>query len=177
LNLKYNTKKTIYVISDNLYKFYYKYVSKHISAIEQEMGEYIYNEKIKDKFSEHQGFVFEDVCMDYLIRKNKNLELPFIIYKMGKWWGTNPVKKRQEEIDIVCLGEEEILLAECKFTKEKIGLEVYETLLERGHLLPEGKKNYYIFSKNGFKKNLLELETTMDNLNLVTLDFMIKEFI
>ncbi|PHS36140.1 MAG: ATPase [Alkaliphilus sp.] len=173
---KANSKKTIYLINDNFYKFYYKHVSKHISAIEQEMGEHIYNNRVKGKFYEHQGSVFEEVCKEYLIRKNKKFELPFIIDKIGKWWGANPIKKRQEEIDIVGLGDGEVLLAECKYTSEKLGIEVYEKLVERANLLTRGKSYYYIFSKSGFKDNLLDLEKTIENLNLVTLDLMISEF-
>ncbi len=173
---KENSRKTIYLISDNYYKFYYRYVNKYISAIEQELGESIYKNRIENKFNEHQGLVFEDVCKDYLIRKNKKMELPFIIYKLGKWWGTNPIKKRQEEIDIVGLGEDDILFAECKYTNDKIGIDVYEKLKERSHLISCENSYYYLFSKNGFTENLIELENITKNLKLITLNLMIKEF-
>ncbi|MEA1975829.1 MAG: DUF234 domain-containing protein, partial [Bacillota bacterium] len=92
-----------------------------------------------------------------------------------KWWGANPMKKREEEIDIVGLGEEDILFAECKYTNEKIGIDVYEKLKERSHLILCENPYYYLFSKNGFKENLIEIEKVTKNLKLITLDSMIKE--
>ncbi|MGV8146072.1 MAG: ATP-binding protein [Alkaliphilus sp.] len=173
---KANSRKTIYLINDNFYKFYYKHVNKHISAIEQELGEHIYNNRVDGKYNEHLGQVFEEVCKEYLVRKNKKLELPFIVEKIGGWWGVNPIKKKQEEIDIVGLGDGEVLFAECKYTNEKLGINVFEMLKERAGLIPSEKCHYYIFSKKGFRSSLLNLEKTMDNLNLITLDLMISEF-
>ncbi|BEP28240.1 ATP-binding protein [Helicovermis profundi] len=173
---KSNSRKTLYNICDNFYSFYYKYVAKYISAIEQEMGEYIYIEKVNHKFYEHQGYVFEEICKDYLSRKNKKSELPFIIFKLGKWWGNNPIKKKQEEIDIVGFGEDKTLFAECKYTNEKVGISIYEKLVERSNLINSKDSYYYIFSKNGFNESLLKLEKNINNLTLVTLDIMIKEF-
>lgn len=68
---------------------------------------------------------------------------------------------RKYEIDIVGLGDNKIIFWECKYINEKVGIDVYEKLLERSNLLPSEKSYYYIFSKNGFKNNLLELEKTI----------------
>ena len=38
-------------------------------------------------------------------RQNKNFKLPFIIDDIGRWWGNNPEKKCQEEIDIVAFSK------------------------------------------------------------------------
>ena len=89
---------------------------------------------------------------------------------------SNPISKCQEEIDIVGLGDDVVLFAECKYTNEKLGIDVYEKLVERSSLIPSKKSYYYIFSKNGFKNSLLNLEKNIDNLNLITLDLMISEF-
>jgi len=59
---------------------------------------------------------------------------------------------------------------------KKLGIDVYEKLVERSSLIPSKKLYYYIFSKNGFKNSLLNLEKNIDNLNLITLDLMISEF-
>ncbi len=173
---KENSRKTLYMISDNFYKFYYRYVSKYISAIEQELGKYIYENEVDGKFNKHLGSVFEDVCKEYLLRKNKKTELPFIVQKIGKWWGTNQTHKRQEEIDIVGLGDDHMLFAECKYTSKKIGIGVYEKLVERAALLQNEKSYYYLFSKNGFDDKLTALEKASDNVSLISLDSMIEEF-
>ena len=48
--------------------------------------------------NDYMGPVFEKICEQYLIRAARAKKLPFIPYKMGKWWGNNPldVYKRQE---------------------------------------------------------------------------------
>ncbi|WP_281258002.1 DUF234 domain-containing protein [Dethiosulfatibacter aminovorans] len=43
----------------------------------------------------------ELISMQYLMKKNAELDLPFLFGQIGRWWGNNPVKKRQEEIDII----------------------------------------------------------------------------
>ena len=46
---------------------------------------------------------------------------------LGRWWGTNPKTKTQEEIDIMGTDKD----TECKWINEKVDLGVLETLAER----------------------------------------------
>ena len=63
------------------------------------------------------------------------------------------MKKQEEEIDIAALGENRMLLGECKWRNAKVDAKVLETLLERGELFAYPIKYYYVFSKSGFEKN------------------------
>ena len=167
---KENSKKTIYLINDNLYKFIYKYVYSNRSLIEQDFGEIVYNEKIEPNWNNYLGKIFEDICLEYLLRKNAKLELEFLVEKFGTWWGNNPIKKRQEEIDIVGLSENRGLYCECKYRNEKLGIAVYNQLIERSDLIPKKEKYYYLFSKSGFTPELKELEKNKENLKLISLE-------
>ena len=45
------------------------------------------------------GQIFEQMIVQYLMQENAKLSLPFVFGRIGRWWGNNPSKKRQE-IDI-----------------------------------------------------------------------------
>ena len=83
--------------------------------IDQDMGHSVVNKLIKPSMNEYIGEVFEDVSSEFLERMNTQNRLPFRFKRIGKWWGNNPLKKREEEIDIVAYDEENILLGECKW--------------------------------------------------------------
>ena len=49
------------------------------------------------------GDVFEEICKEYMIRLTKERKLPFIPYHLGKWWGSNPVIKAQDDVDLLAI--------------------------------------------------------------------------
>ncbi|MCH4887093.1 ATP-binding protein [Acidaminobacter sp. JC074] len=165
-----NSKKSIYHIADPLYVFMFKYVYNHRSLIEQDLGPAVWEMKISENIGTLYGLMFEKVCTQYLIKKNQTMDLPFLVEVFGSWWGSNPVTKTQEEIDIVGLSKDSGIYCECKFKNEKVGIKVYEKLIERSLLINRENKYYYIFSKSGFTKELLKLEEQVTHLKLVTLD-------
>lgn len=164
-----SSKKHIYLLNDNLYKFIYRYVYSNRSMVEQDFSAIVYQNKIEPDFSNYLGKVFEDVCLEYLMRKNKTMELEFIVEKFGTWWGNNPIKKKEEEIDIVAISENKSIYCECKYRNEKIGTKIYEQLVERSHMIPKESMYYYLFSKSGFTEELKKLSLLKNNIKLITL--------
>lgn len=69
------------------------------------------------------GRIFEDICIQYMIRRNKTLSLPIMFNQIGRWWGNNPYERRQEEIDIIAKSEESVIFGECEWENELIDLE------------------------------------------------------
>lgn len=49
------------------------------------------------------GDVFEEICKEYMIRLTKERKLPFIPYHLGKWWGSKPVIKAQDDVDLLAI--------------------------------------------------------------------------
>ena len=45
------------------------------------------------------GLIFEKMCRDYLLYYSDSL--PIELSEIGQWWGTDPKKKKQIQIDIV----------------------------------------------------------------------------
>lgn len=164
------TRKTHYSLSDPLFDFLFRYVYKYRSLIEQGLGAQVYNNRVENEINAFYGKRFEEICLQYLVNENKNMRLEFLVDNFGRWWGNNPTKKRQEEIDIMGISNDSSIYCECKFKNEKIGLDIYEKLVERSLLIPKQNKYYYLFSKSGFSKPLLDLAKSNRQVRLITLE-------
>lgn len=164
------TRKTIYKLSDNLFKFWYRFVFHNIGLTEQDESDFLYDSIIDPDWSNYIGQnIFEDICRQYLWKINKERALPFIFINIGRWWGNNPKEKRQEEIDIIATNNSEAIFCECKWRNEKTGIEVFENLKKKSILLTKYKpKKYFLFSKSGFTTALLK--KSEDDLQLELID-------
>ena len=144
-------KKVIYKIKDNLFRFYFRFVPQCLPLVAMGLGEKAYDLKIAPLLDDFFGHIFEDICMQYLKRRISDGTLQTIFTVYGSWWGNNPKEKREEEIDLVLANEDEILVGECKWRNEKIGLDVIELLKKRGELVRKNRAiRYAVFSKSGF---------------------------
>lgn len=168
-------RKSIYSIRDPLFNFMFRYVFKYRSLVEQGLGEAVYIKTVKEEMNTFYGIRFEAVCLEFLIKLNKEMKLEFLVENFGSWWGSNPLTKLQEEIDIVGLSKHAGIYCECKYKNEKTGVNVYEKLVERSYLVSREKKYYYIFSKSGFTKELLEIASNQNNISLFTLEDMYQD--
>ncbi len=154
---KKTSRKSIYKINDNFFRFWFRFVADAAALIEQEKYEILYNERIQDHLSEYAGEIFEEVCIQYLKRVNGKGMLPFTFYQIGKWWGSNKYKKKQEEIDIVALdGKENVLFAECKWRNEPVDKSTVENLVGKGRIFSCKNKYYMVFCKSGFTRGAKE---------------------
>lgn len=153
---KENSRKTLYRLQDSMFLFWYRFVRPNITTISMGLGETVYETMVKTQLNSFMGSIFEEICRQYLYRPEIYRTLPFLFGKLGRWWGTNPKEKREEEVDIVALSDKQILLGECKWRNEKVDVKVLKMLVERGELLTYPEKYYYVFSKSGFEENVEE---------------------
>lgn len=150
-------KKTIYMLADNFFRFWYRFVPVNQSAIDSGRIAKTYPHAVQQHLSDYMGLIFEKMCQDYLLYYAD--ELPIELRAIGQWWGTDPKSKKQVQIDIVgtpAVGREYII-GSCKYKNEKIGTD--ELALIRDYAAVFGKGNryhYYIFSKGGFTDALLQ---------------------
>ena len=146
-----NGKKGLYKIKDNYLKFWFSYVYPYQSYLEIENLSYPL-EKIKNEFNLWVSKIYEDLARKTLLN---NSEISFPIKKLGRWWNNN------EEIDIVGLGDNEIIFGECKWSNKKVGLSVLLSLKEKSKSVKwnnSNRKEYFIlFSKEGFSDDLIDL--------------------
>ena len=167
-------KKTIYVIGDNFFRFWYRFVPQNTSAISAGKIERIYDTLIKQHFSDYMGLVFEQMCREYLLRYAE--DLPIILSDVGQWWGTDAKEKKEVQIDIVGTPVEgkEYIIGSCKYRNGTIGVDELELLKHYATVFGKGKKyHYYIFSKGGFTQGLKEL-ANKGEVKLLTLEDLYK---
>lgn len=150
-------RKTIYLLADNFFRFWYKFVPNNANAIDSGRIARIYSQTVKRYFSDYMGLVFEKMCQDYLLYYAKSV--PIELVDIGQWWGTDAQKKKQVQIDIVATGitPDAYIIGSCKYRNEKIGLDELELLRDYARVFGKGTKYYfYIFSKGGFTEGLLQ---------------------
>jgi hypothetical protein len=171
-----SSRKTIYQIADHCFRFWYKYVFMHNDGIETGAGRIIAESMVFPDLSAFIGKpAFEDVCRQYIIRKNKEETLPFLATKFGTWWGTDNKEKHTADIDIVADNKplKKVLLCECKWRNEPTDAGEIKNLLEKSRLLPGyGEYHFMFFSKSPYTKAALKLAQENQNLRLVTLDML-----
>lgn len=145
-------KKVIYKIKDNLFRFYFRFITQCSALVAMGIGEKAYDMKVFPFLDDFFGHIFEEICMQYLKKQIADGTISSVFTEYGSWWGNNPKEKREEEIDLLLANDEEILVGECKWRNEKVGNEVIALLKKRGELVRNNRKiKYIVFSKSGFK--------------------------
>ena len=167
-----STRKTIYSIEDNMFRFWYRFVPENTSIIARGAADLAYK-RIAPELPSYMGSVFEEICKQYLWKLLLADKCAVSFTDLGRWWGTNPRTKSQEEIDIVGTDKHSILLGECKWTNEKVDLSILEKLVERGSLSRQPRKQYYLFAKTGFTKGCMDKAAEMGNVTLVAYEEMV----
>ncbi len=168
---KDSSRKTLYGISDFMFRFWYRYVYANRSLIETGAQDAVMRRRIEPTYSEYMGTVFEKICCDYLTTKNAVGELPILFTSIGRWWGTNPADRSQVEIDLIAKDNKDYLICECKWRNEKLDIGVLKKLKEKADLFTKARNNtwYVLFSKSGFTDAVVEAAEQDDRIMLVEL--------
>ena len=171
-----HSRKGVYRISDNCFRFWYRYIFLNKTGIETGIGAEIADDLV---FPSLPAFVgkpaFEEICRQYLVRRNKEKGLPFLASNFGIWWGTDPTLKASADIDIVAdsKSEKKILLCECKWRNELTDAADVENLMSKAHLIPGYSEcSFMFFSKAPYTEAARRLEQDNGSLSLVTLDML-----
>lgn len=168
-----SSRKTIYSIEDNMFRFWYRFVPENTSIISRGATDLAYK-RIAPELSSYMGGVFEEICKQYLWKLLLDGKCAVNFSDLGRWWGTNPGTRAQEEIDIMGTDKDSALFAECKWTNEKVDLGVLETLAERSNLFQYKQRHFYLFAKTGFTKGCMDKAAEMGNVTLVEYAEMLR---
>jgi hypothetical protein len=156
------SRKGIYRIKDNYFRFYFRFIFPYMEYIEMGEEDFVLKE-IKTNFQRYSGLVFEYVVTD-LIKENRNL-IPMQFTRIGSWWSAG------EEIDIVAINENtgEILFGEVKYTNKLVGAKTLNALREKAKNVKWGTDNriehYLVISRSGFEKDIMDKDVTLIDLN------------
>ena len=153
INDENNRKKVGYYVSDQLTLFYFKYIYRNLSRLAVMDSDVFYEKFIKNDFEEHYvSKTFEQVCKQFLIRKNRLGELEDSFEKIGKYYYDDPVNRKNGEFDIVTESDNSYIFYEAKFKDEKLDKNLIYTEIKQVNDTGLVCKKYGFFSKSGYKE-------------------------
>ena len=121
------TARFTYKLKDNFISFWFKYVYVYLNNLEKGEKDYVLEQIKKSFIDKHVAFVYEDICREKMWELNAQDKWNFRFNKLGRYWDNNT------EIDIVAIDSagKNFILGECKFSKNKKGIEVLEHLKKK----------------------------------------------
>ncbi len=156
---KENNKRSLYEISDGMYRFWYCFVPMAKASIEMNHGDIYYHTHVKNKLHWFMGDIFEKMCRQYVLLQGLEGKLNCMVTNVGKWWGPG---KEHKPTDIDVVGIDNIakksVIGECKFKNEVLDKDVYETLFERRGLINRdyAEVQFLFFSLSGYSKWVID---------------------
>jgi AAA+ ATPase superfamily predicted ATPase len=172
---KAESKKTVYLLDDQMFVFWYRFVQPELSRITAGLGDIVCEEVFDGLLPGHVGHVFEKCAVQYMWQQLKAKALPISFRKIGRWWGTNPKARREEEIDFIAYDKNAAVFGECKWRNKPLGDSVLDELIRKAGLFPMfGMKYYALFSKIGFTEELAARAAQQKNILLVAADEMLQ---
>lgn len=163
INDENNKKKCAYYIKDQLSLFYFKYIYRNLSRLNVMNPNLFYEKYIAKDFEEN--FVpksFENVCRQYLIRKNISGELENSFEKIGRYYYDDAVNHKNGEFDIVTQEGTDYIFYEAKFRSKPLSKSLIFDEIKQVNETGLMCRKYGFFSLSGFgkideeyKKNLI----------------------
>lgn len=146
-------KMSKYVLNDNFFRFWYRFVLPNISALEIDNVKAV-EEKIRENFSSYIGRIFENIARELFRLYNgssiKNMELDFT--EIGSWWD-----RTGNEIDLVLRNKNELIIGEIKWTNKPMDRDILAGLMKKTEFLDYGGKiKYVLASRSGFTQKCIE---------------------
>ncbi|MCH5212436.1 MAG: ATP-binding protein [Oscillospiraceae bacterium] len=161
------SKKGLYRIKDNYIRFWFAFIYPNLSFIESGNSRIVMDKIRKGLISRQTAFVYEDVCREKMWELNAAGELPFLFSKIGRYWNG------RTEIDIAALDPDggNIILGECKYWSEPVGINILNNLEEKAKEVDWRKGSrkvwYVLFGANGFTPELEKLAQTRNDVFLL----------
>lgn len=161
------SKKGLYKIKDNYIRFWFAFVYPNRSFLESGNSGIVMDKIRRGLVSGHTAFVYEEVCRERMWELNARNRWPFHFSKIGRWWDG------ENEIDIAATDPEggNLILGECKFWREPVGLNILRGLEGEGDKVKwrRGKRRvwYVLFGASGFTEELEVLAAQREDVLLL----------
>ncbi len=160
------SKRGLYRIKDNYIKFWFAFVYPNMSFLESGNSEIVMSKIRNGLVSNQIAFVYEDICREKMWQLNAEGMWDFHFSKIGRYWDN------KMEIDIAALdpGGKNLILGECKYWIEPVGINILKELEKKSEFVPweagRRKTHYVLFSINGFTPELEEYVATRPDVKL-----------
>jgi AAA+ ATPase superfamily predicted ATPase len=140
-------RRGIWRIADEFFRFWFRYVFPKRSALDRGDVDEV-EEVVSASFDHHVATVFEDCCREWLWRYRPT-DWNISWQELGSWWS----RRGDVEIDIVGMRQQRYtLVAECKWSRNAVGVATLDGLYERrAHLGgAAAQARLAIFARAGF---------------------------
>lgn len=165
-----------YRLCDNLFAFWYAISTRYADAIGSRQGALVAARIMRQEFPTYMGPVFEELCRQWVRREMARGRIDALVGTVGKWWGTDPVTRRQADIDVVATTHDDLLvLGECKWHQQPMDVGVLQTLEGRSLMFEERRKLLIGFSRAGFTEGAAAYAAERPYLRLISLDALFDE--
>jgi AAA+ ATPase superfamily predicted ATPase len=150
------SRKGIYRLSDNFFRFWFRFVLPYKSRLVEGVGGKVMEKEILPHLDNFIGQVFDKICLEIFRYHVDEKKIKLIYDRVGRWWNGN------EEIDLVAMaGEEPVFVAECKWSKKPVGIDILKELRRKASLIssegPRDGLRLGLFSRSGFTKEIDDL--------------------
>ncbi len=170
-----NRHGVYYDFYDPLFSFYYLYVYRNVELIRAGAGKKVY-EGLKNEIASYIGLGFEKVVLSYMEERNVTGELGELFEPFKRLILDNSPLGRSVEFDGISkavFDPKSLLIVEAKYRNAPVGVEVLDHLKESASVLKgHTKVSYYLFSKSGFTKELMEKKE--EDIHLISVSDMVK---
>lgn len=140
----HRTRKFLYVIDEQLFRFWYRYVFPYKESVDLNEYENVLM-LIKKDLSQYVSFEFEKQSIEYLKRR-------FNLVEAGNYW--------EKDVEIDMLGkdkEDKIYVSEIKWRNRKMNIKDFYNLKSKVEKIQMNVDYYILVSKSGFEENILEI--------------------
>lgn len=168
------TRKGLYFISDNLLRFWFRYVYPYKGELELDNIQISLDELNKDFKEKFVAFAYEDICKEIFARLCSDKAIDFTPSKIGSYWLNDKSGNTQIDVMAVDTVNKRLFAGECKYHNQPIDADVYFELVKKVDNSSEIKSAfkgytviYGVFSKSGFTNRILDISSTNPNLFLI----------
>jgi len=151
-------KKTIYEIDDSMFFFWYRFVPENVSLIHSGQVSKRWRD-VATSIPAYMGKVFEDICRQWVEKRNDSVKFPVRFVEVGRWWGMDIISKSDTIIPIVAYSDDDdhALFGDAFWSNEPVSADALRSLEERSRLFRFSNRMLFLFSRSGFTDECAEL--------------------
>lgn len=181
-----NARHGSYRLTDAFFRFWYAFVFPNRSALEEGDVDGVYEQLIHARLPAFAAPIFEDVCLTFIQKRQRQRALPFRYAYLGRWMGKttlrdprapNGLRLGETEIDLLAIDKDEkaYLVGECKFKSSPFTMNEYlDTVAKLTPLKANADFYYALFSAAGFGPQLQALAQNDHRLMLFDLPEIVR---
>lgn len=159
----HKSKLGLYFIADSFLRFWFRYVWPWQSLLEMGQMEWVIEKYLADQAG-FEAPIFEQFCRQHLWQ----MDWPEPLQLVGSWWN------RQQEFDVVGIGQTFHVVGECKWSKRPVGIDVLDGLEKKLAVLPlQTPRILVLFSQAGFTNALQKVSQQREDVRLVEFEQML----